>query len=100
MGLDATARRRRLGVLMLLAASVMLVAGETVLKNRLKDVGFLLYWVGCLVFTGMALIVAYLDARSQQRRGRREARELLQNTLDDIQKDASKKLSRPGQGRT
>ena|SRR5579864_524310 len=99
MGLDATTRRRRFGVLMLAAALLMLVAGQTVLKNRLKDLGFLMYWLGCLVFTAIAIVVAYIDARSLQRRGRREARELLENTLGEIQKDATKKPVRPGQGR-
>lgn len=99
MGPDATARRRRFGVLMLMAALLMLVAGETVLKSRLKDLGFLLYWLGCLVFTGIAIVVAYIDARSLQLRGRREARKLLENTLDEIQNDAAKKTFRPGQDR-
>lgn len=99
MGPDATTRRRRFGVVMLVAALLMLVAGETVLKSRLKDLGFLLYWLGCLVFTGIAIVVAYIDARSLQRRGRRETRELLENTLDEIQNDATKKTVRPGQGR-
>lgn len=94
MGSDATTRRRRFGVLLLLAALGMLVAGETILKGHLGDLGFLLFWLVCLVFTGAAILVAYFDARAVQRRTRREARELLQNTLSSIETDARQK---PGQ---
>ncbi len=85
------ARRRRLGALLLLAAIAMLVAGQTVLKNRLQDLGFLLYWLGCFLLTGSAILVAYLDALALRQRSRREARELLQSTLNEIQSDARKK---------
>ena len=88
MGLDATVRRRCLGALMLLAAVIMLAAGETILKPKLHDVAFLVYWLVCLVLTGAAILVAYVDARVQQRRGKREARELLESTLNQIEKEA------------
>jgi membrane protein implicated in regulation of membrane protease activity len=96
MGLDATARRRWLGALMLLTALGMLVAGETVLKNRLKDLAFLLYWLLCFAFTSLAIVMAYLDVRALQRRTRREAHELLQTTLKDIQTEARSKPRRMG----
>lgn len=86
MGLDATARRRAFGVLMLLAALAMLIVGQTVLKNSLQGFGFIVYWLLCFVFTGLAVLVALLDARAVQRRSRREARELVENTLGEIQK--------------
>jgi hypothetical protein len=91
MAVDATAKRRRFGAVLLLAALVMLIAGQTILKSRLKDLGFLLYWLACFFLTGGAILVAYLDAVALQRRSRREARELLESTLDKIQKDATKK---------
>jgi hypothetical protein len=94
MGVDATKRRRRFGALMLLAALGMLVAGQTILKNRLKDFGFLVYWLFCFIFTGAAIVAAFLDARSLQRRSRREARELIETTFTQIQKDAKER--RPG----
>jgi hypothetical protein len=95
MGLDATRRRRRLGSLMLLVAVSMLVGGQTILKNRLKDFSFLLYWFFCFLFTAAAIFVAYMDMVAVQRRSRREARELLDATLTDIQKDAQKKPRNP-----
>jgi hypothetical protein len=91
MGLDATTRRRRFGVLMLLASLGMLIAGQTILRDHLKDLGFLFYWVVCFAFTGLAILAAYLDARALQRRSRREARELLENTFNKIETDVRKK---------
>jgi membrane protein implicated in regulation of membrane protease activity len=94
MGLDAIGRRRRFGVIILLAAVGMLIGGETFLKGQLSGVGFLVYWLLCFVFTGMAIVVAYVDARAVQRRTRREARELLETTLTRIETDAKKKPGR------
>lgn len=94
MGVDATARRRRFGALMLLAALGMLVAGQTILKSGLQDIGFLVYWLICFVFTGAAIVVAYLDVRSLRRRGKREARELIETTFSQIEKEARQR--RPG----
>jgi hypothetical protein len=97
MDSDPKGRRRRVGVLMLIGASLMLIAGETVLKNRLSNAVFLLYWLLCLVLTGGAIVVAYLDVRAVQQRGRREARELLETTLTQIERDARKRPTRPSQ---
>jgi len=97
MGLSATARRRWLGVLMLASAVGMLIAGETLLQGRLTNVGFLVYWLVCLLFTGSAIFIAFLDARATSRQTREEARELLENTLKKIETDA--KAKPPGSGR-
>ena len=96
MASDAISRRRRLGALMLLAALGMLVAGQTLFKTRLKDTGFLIYWLVCFLFTAAAILVAYLDAVALQRRSRREARDLLQTTLNEIEKDAKTRPHRNG----
>ena|SRR5579859_995747 len=93
MGLDAKGRRRVIGAVFLAAALGMLIAGQTVLKSSLRDVGFLVYWLLCFVFTGMAIVVAYLDARSLQQRTRREARDLIEHTLGKIETDAKRRPS-------
>ena len=95
MGLDNTARRRIIGALFLLVALAMLLAGETVLKNHLRDFWFLAYWLLCFLCTALAILVAYLDARALQHRTRREARDLLETTLGQIEKDAHKNPPRP-----
>ena len=72
----------------------MLVVGETVLKSRLKDLSFLVYWLICFVFTGMAIFVAFLDASAVGRHTRQEARDLLETTLGRIESDAKNKPQR------
>jgi hypothetical protein len=94
MGLGVTARRRWFGGLVLLAALVLLIAGETILKDNLRGWGFLLYWLLCFAFTGLAIIAAWLDARAVQRKSRRDARELVEHTLGKIEADVRRK-SRP-----
>ena len=72
----------------------MLVVGETVLKSRLKDLSFLVYGLICFVLTGMAIVVAFLDAKAVGRHTRQEARDLLETTLGRIEADAKHKPHR------
>jgi len=99
MGFDATTRRRWLGILLLVAALGMLIAGETVLQGRLENVNFVLYWLLCLVLTTGAIIVAFLDARALRQQTRAEARDLLQSTLKEIETDAKSRRGRAGGGK-
>ena len=98
MGLNATARRRWLGALALLAALAMLVLGETVLEGKLGPLAFLIYWLVCSVLTGAAIVVAFADARAVAQRTQREHRELLENTLKDIETEAARRKRRPRNG--
>ena len=95
MGFDATTRRRWLGILVLVAALGMLIAGETVLQGRLQNVTFVLYWLLCLILTTGAIIIAFLDARALRQQTRAEARDLLQSTLKEIETDAKARHRRP-----
>jgi len=88
MVLDATARRRWLGVLVLAAALAMLICGETVLEQRLANLAFICYWLVCFGLTCLAVLIALLDARALRRRTSREHRELFQATLKNIQAEA------------
>ncbi|HWX18979.1 MAG TPA: hypothetical protein VN578_03630 [Candidatus Binatia bacterium] len=98
MGLDATVRRRWVGALALLAALVMLVAGQTVLEGRLTPVAFLVYWLVCVILTGLAIFVAFADVRALAYRTHREQRDLLQNTLKEIETEARRKARQPPAG--
>jgi len=91
MAWEATTRRRTFGVVVLGVALVMLIAGQTVLKGRLQEVGFLIYWVVCFGFTCLAIITAFLDLRALGLQARQQQRDLLKNTLNKIQSDAEKK---------
>jgi|SRR5258705_4002412 len=88
MALDATARRRWFGAVCLFAAIAMLVLGETVLKGRLADLGFIVYWLICFGFTGLAIMAAFLDAHAMRSRVREEHRKLLETTLKKIETEA------------
>lgn len=94
MGLGFTSRRRVLGGLVLLAALGLLIAGETILKRSLQGLGFLLYWMICLLLTGTAIVLAWLDACAVRQKGRREARALVERTLGKIQEDVRRQKNR------
>jgi hypothetical protein len=99
MALDANARRRWFGAVALLAALGMLICGETVLKEKLGDLPLIAYWLACLALTGLAIVVAFLDARALSRRTRKEQRDLFETTLEHIQSEAKTRRGRPNHGR-
>src|SRR5205809_6038403 len=91
MGLDATARRRWFGGVVLFGAVTMLVCGQTVLQGRLSRVSFVLYWLICFVLTGLAMVAAFRDLRALQQRTVQQQRELLETTLKQIETEARTK---------
>jgi uncharacterized RDD family membrane protein YckC len=99
MTLDANARRRWFGAAALLAALGMLICGETVLKEKLGDLTFIAYWLVCFALAGLAIVVAFLDARALQRRTRREQHDLFETTLKEIQSEAGTRRGRPNRSR-
>jgi cobalamin biosynthesis protein CobD/CbiB len=92
MGRRADVTRRWLGAIFLLAAVGMLLAGETVLRERFSSPVFLVFWLICLVFACLALRIAFLDVSAIRRRTREERRALFENTLQEI---ARRKRSKP-----
>ncbi len=94
--MDSTAKRRWFGALVLFAALAMLVGGETLLKEQLKGLAFVVYWLICMVCTGLAIVAAFLDLRALQRRTRQEHRDLVQTTIQDIESKAKGRARRPG----
>ncbi len=81
MSNPADARRRWFGAFFLIMAAGMLVWGETLLKPHLKGRVFVLYWIGCFLFTGLAILVALLDMRAIRRRTIEQQRELIEKSL-------------------
>ena len=88
MGNSADAMRRWLGAFCLAVAFGLLVWGETVLKPALSGLLFLLYWMGCFLFTIGAIVFALLDVRAVRRRVKTEKRELVERTFQDLEKKA------------
>ena len=95
MALNATARRRWFGAVVLLAALGMLICGQTVLMGKLRGFAFIAYWLVCFAFTGMAIVVAFLDARALQRQTRQQQRDLFETTLKQIQSEGKSRPRRP-----
>ena len=75
-------------MLFLALASGMLIWGQIVLAPYLKGMGFIIYWLICLLLTLAAIVIALLDIRAVRRRTREERRELLKKTFDDLPRDS------------
>ncbi len=86
--------RRLLGALFLLLAVAMLLAGETLLKQRLGPLATLLYWTAAIVATLAAIFCALLDLGRSMRDSHREQREMIEQTLHEI--EAERNRRRPG----
>jgi hypothetical protein len=79
--------RRWFGALCLLAAVGMLIAGETVFSGQLSGVALIVYWLGCFVLTAVAAGVALVDAARVRAENRAEQRELLEQTLRQVERE-------------
>ncbi|HEY5915720.1 MAG TPA: hypothetical protein VJA21_34475 [Verrucomicrobiae bacterium] len=98
MALSGIARRRIVGAGVLGAALLMLILGQTVLRETLSGVGFLIYWLACLALTGLAIAVALADARATGIELRRQNRELIDQTVKGIQEKAIEKKNQRQNG--
>jgi hypothetical protein len=94
MALDVTARRRWFGAIVLLAALGMLICGVTVLEGRLGNLAFFAYWLVCFGLTGLAILIAFSDARALRHRIRQQQRELFEDTLKEIEAEAKTRSRR------
>ena len=87
----ADARRRWLGLVFLLIAGGMLTWGLTVLSGALKGLTFILYWLTCFAFTGLALLTALLDLVIVRHRQREEQRDLIVRAIEDLESKKQEK---------
>src|SRR5579863_3184270 len=68
-----------------LAVSVgMVVVGESLLKDRLRAEAFIYYWLVCIVFTFLTMMIALVDYWMVRRRMHREQKQLFQEALQAI----------------
>ena len=79
---SADALRRWLGAFCLAVAAGILIWGQMVFKPHLKGIGYLLYWLVCLVFTVSAIVFALLDMLAVRQRARDEQRKLIERALE------------------
>lgn len=91
-------RHRKRGLTFLVISLLMLILGETLLRQSLSKIPFVIYWMVCFVFTAMAILFAFLDVAGVQRQAREQQRELLEKTIREIarQKEAKAERSNPG----
>ena len=73
----------------------MLIWGQTILKSYLEGIGFVLYWLACMAFTGLALLTALLDIWAVRRRTREQQRDLLQRIFDEGEPNEENKPNEP-----
>lgn len=91
--------RRVLGAVFLGTAILMLILGETLLAASLQRsrMVFIIYWMGCFAFTGLATLMAVLDMVVVRRRMREQQREFLETTLREIGEKQAALKKRDGQ---
>lgn len=93
------ARRRWLGLFFLTVSAGMLLCGQTFLQPHLEGFLFLVYWLSCLGFTCVTLVIALLDVRAVRRRileeHRQEQAALLRRTLADLEHGHSRPPAGP-----
>jgi hypothetical protein len=60
----------------------------------MSNIAFVVYWLTCFIFTGLAIVVAFRDAKVVQHEVRSEQRTLLESTLKDIESEAGSRRKR------
>lgn len=83
---SAEAMRRWFGLFFLALAFGLLIWGQTVLRDRLKGVSFLIYWGCCFFFTLAAIVTALIDVRATRKQSQKEHENLVQRTLDEMER--------------
>ena len=85
----ARTRRRCFGIVCIGVAILMLIAGETLLRAKLaaNAVWLVVYWMTCLILTGLAAIAAIIDAARVRLESREEQRSLLEETLQEVERE-------------
>ena len=81
-------RRRCFGVICLMIAVGMLVAGQTVFEPILFGRRFLVYWLVCFLFTFFAILTAFSEWLAVRLQAREEQRNLLKQTLTEVEHEA------------
>jgi len=84
MSSASDARRRRIGLITLTIAALMLLGGQTVLAPALDGLVFLVYWLICFFFTVASIFIAILDVRALRRHSKEIQQEIIEDTFGDL----------------
>lgn len=76
--------RKLLIALSLLSAISLLICGQTILKSSLLGKSYIIYWCVCMFFTTLSLYLALVELRTINMESRKEFKDLLDKTLDEI----------------
>jgi hypothetical protein len=87
---------RLLGMLFLAIGLAQVVVGLTLLPDKLGWGATLLYWTACCLATFAAVLCALLDALRSLGQSRRERRNLLEQTLREIDEQRASRNQRKG----
>lgn len=87
--------RRRLGLIFVGGALLMVVLGFTVLATRLAGLAFLAYWLACAALTVLALGTALLDLLIVNARAREERKALAQEAAAKIREALKNESGQP-----
>ncbi len=76
---------RRLAAIFTLSITILLlVSGQTFLKSELTGKRYVIYWLFCLLFTVLSILLALVEVRFISEQSRREYKELKDKTIDDL----------------
>jgi hypothetical protein len=92
-------RVRWFGGLFLIVAAGQLIWGQTLLKPYLNGLIYVAYWLGCLLFTGLAMVMALLDMRSIRMRTREQHRQIVKKAFLDGSPSPDHEKAMPPQDR-
>jgi hypothetical protein len=65
----------------------MLILGETLLKGSMSAPVSVFYYTLCMCLTAAAFVIALADARASARRTLQERRDLINSTLENLQRE-------------
>jgi uncharacterized membrane protein YdcZ (DUF606 family) len=80
--------RRVVATVFLAVVVGMIVLGQTALNGRLSPLGTILYWSVCLLLTLATIVLSLIDLLRTVRETRRTQRELVTETMEQIEHDA------------
>ena len=83
--------RRWIGAIVLATAVTMLIAGQTILKSTLTGRAFIFYWLACFALTFAVMILAISELRTVQSQAREVQRDLLKETLGELEHEAQER---------
>ncbi|MDB6054000.1 MAG: hypothetical protein JWN25_1523 [Verrucomicrobiales bacterium] len=90
MHLFQESTRRILGAVLLTLSGLQVVGGLTFLETflrRTSPIVYILYWIVCFGFTGLALMIALLDAMLVRRESSDQHKKLIEDTLRLVEKE-------------